>query len=1033
MAPPRRRAAAAVLLCSFGAARAATLPSGTLAECKAIASLFRNTCSSAPDSPASSVGAMTSSPVSCDNVGMCAGTTSGSTCTWQRKLCVSCSESGGTVRIRVQTNGLPDHCYTSPRVTPTSNDIDWSTVFAPGIDPDVPASSTTNAQTQDEVNDLLCDIGRTRDSPPARSQMPSASAFMSHGTTGTNTLAATAINGVSMFNQMSVELVDPFYPQTWSSATTTVSSYQDAPEKVDKCLAHPQANGVFHYHVLPPCLYSTTIAAEGNQPLRNDDAKTRALQGYSGSDGLRVIGIAKDGNVVFGPYNADGTLITGVDVCNGRHLTFSNIAGGGTHYSYVATSTFPYFVGCFGPGSRPSFTPTCTSNPISAYTAAGPPPSGPPPGPVPQPATPTPPTPPQTPPASGGNKPNILLVNPDDMVPGYGNWGIAPDSPPGMDIPMATGKTPNMDKIKNEGVTFSRFYGASGMCAPSRFAIVTGRYPSRGENAVKNTIRTQGADSDTKVTVPVSMLAGVDMGYNLQSALKKCGYRTGHVGKWHLTLADEGGSYHEPYTTQQKAVTDRGMDYADGLFIENLDSTCGATCGFNHNMEWTTERALHFMKEAVTAGEPFFMYLNPTPPHSPLMKDVLPTTTYPDTKTPKGDIASPGAALGGYCPTCSLKGRQDVWDETARTWAGQDRSFVAAVIWIDSAVGALYNWLAAENQLDKTVFIVTSDNGHAKGTVYEQGTRLPLFIRYPPLFPAGAVRSPVVSHVDLAPTLLELAGYGGSYDTDGLSLVKVAKGEEASPNGRTEIFLEMEFDRAVVSDRYKLITQNSNSVAKSGVTNYYPAWNVATQLYDLSTDEAEQKNLAGQGNPAEAQLKAKLDAHKSRTKDSVTAGGTLDCGSAPGPAPAPVPPVTSAPVEPPTKSPSAFPTASPTGSPTVSPPPPQAPACGCAVPASRYSRCGGRRYTGCTCCEAGFVCKLQTRAYSQCVPDSAWMSAAASREGSGGDSGDSATMTAVAAIIGAVAGMGAGACAVMAVLNRRQRPTASDRLTIPMR
>eukprot|EP01062_Namystynia_karyoxenos_P040521 TRINITY_DN2953_c0_g2_i4.p1 TRINITY_DN2953_c0_g2~~TRINITY_DN2953_c0_g2_i4.p1 ORF type:complete len:861 (+),score=167.19 TRINITY_DN2953_c0_g2_i4:69-2585(+) len=361
----------AVLGCCCWGAEGAALPAGTLAECKAVAALFSNTCDTAPDSPAPNVTSIKPATVTCSGVGMCAGDDTGSSCVWHRRLCVTCSEAGGEVRIRVQSNGLPDHCYTSPKIAPVALDVDWSAVFAPGVDPEVAASAATAPTTQDQVNDLLCDIGSLKDSPAGQSRVPSASGFTRHGTTATNTVGGVAINGVMLFNQMSVEYVDPFYPANWSSAARTVSSFTDAPEKVDKCLGHPQAKGVYHYHMLPPCLYSTAMAAEGNQPLGSDDAKTRALQGYTAGDGQKVIGVAKDGNVIFGPYAADGSKIaTGWDVCNGKELTWSSIPGNGTHYSYIATDTFPYFAGCFGPGSRPGqLVPQCTTNAVASYSS----------------------------------------------------------------------------------------------------------------------------------------------------------------------------------------------------------------------------------------------------------------------------------------------------------------------------------------------------------------------------------------------------------------------------------------------------------------------------------------------------------------------------------------------------------------------------------------------------------------------------------------------------------------------------------------
>ena len=78
---------------------------------------------------------------------------------------------------------------------------------------------------------------------------------------------------------------------------------------------------------------------------------------------MTVIGIAKDGHVIYGPYLSSGVQVTsGFDICNG--VFFDSIG----NYGYFATTTYPYITGCFGPGNYPSFKPNCTTNPAAAYT-----------------------------------------------------------------------------------------------------------------------------------------------------------------------------------------------------------------------------------------------------------------------------------------------------------------------------------------------------------------------------------------------------------------------------------------------------------------------------------------------------------------------------------------------------------------------------------------------------------------------------------------------------------------------------------------
>ena len=125
--------------------------------------------------------------------------------------------------------------------------------------------------------------------------------------------------------------------------------------------------------------------------------------------------------------------------------------------------------------------------------------------------------------------PNILLIQPDDMYQGYSAGWEAP-SDPGFSLPVAdAGLTTNIDKIGAEGAVFTRAYTASGMCSPSRMALLTGRYASRGAYEIEVS---GGSAKTAKVTVPNSKMHGNDLTHNLPQALKLAGYKTGHIGKW---------------------------------------------------------------------------------------------------------------------------------------------------------------------------------------------------------------------------------------------------------------------------------------------------------------------------------------------------------------------------------------------------------------------------------------------------------------------------------------------------------------------
>ena len=135
----------------------------------------------------------------------------------------------------------------------------------------------------------------------------------------------------------------------------------------DVCLSQSQVNGIYHYRIGSGCAVS---------PPSGNISKCEASNGCSTNIAayslasfppsvrkLTIIGIAKDGHIIYGPYLSSGTNInSGVDICNGM---FYN---SGRDYAYFATRKYPYIIGCFGPGNYPSFGPKCTTNGQLSYT-----------------------------------------------------------------------------------------------------------------------------------------------------------------------------------------------------------------------------------------------------------------------------------------------------------------------------------------------------------------------------------------------------------------------------------------------------------------------------------------------------------------------------------------------------------------------------------------------------------------------------------------------------------------------------------------
>ncbi len=332
-------------------------------------------------------------------------------------------------------------------------------------------------------------------------------------------------------------------------------------------------------------------------------------------------------------------------------------------------------------------------------------------------------------------KPNILILWGDDI----GWWNISYNSRGQMGY-----QTPNIDRVANEGVAFTDYYGQQS-CTAGRAAFITGQNP----------IRT----GLTKVGMP-----GADLGLQpedptIAELLKPLGYRTGQFGKNHLGDKDEflptvhgfdeffGNLYHlnaeeEPELPHypkdpefKKRFGPRGVlhSWADGNGGQKIEDTGPLTKKRMETIdEEVTEHALNFIDAAHEADEPFFVWWNTTAMHF---------RTHPAEKH-KGK----GNGQGDYA---------DV------------------MVAHDENVGVMLDKLEELGIADNTIVMYSTDNGvhfnswpdagitpfrSEKNTNWEGGWRVPAFIRWPGEIPAGSVANGIACHQDVLPTLLAAAG-----------------------------------------------------------------------------------------------------------------------------------------------------------------------------------------------------------------------------------------------------------------------------------
>jgi arylsulfatase A len=341
------------------------------------------------------------------------------------------------------------------------------------------------------------------------------------------------------------------------------------------------------------------------------------------------------------------------------------------------------------------------------------------------------------------DKPNIVIILADDL--GYGDLGCY--GHPSI-------RTPNIDRMAQEGLRFTDFYSTAEVCTPSRAALLTGRYPVRS-----------GMCGDKRRVLPANAERGLPASeITIAEALKPRGYATGCIGKWHLGVRPE-------YNPRRN-----GFDFYFGLPHSNdMNSTTnaprGAPARLDQHPEWWnaplyrneevieqpadqttltkryTEEAIGFIRR--NRRKPFFLYFPHTFPHVPLF----------------ASERFRGQSLRGVYG--------DVVEE------------------LDWSVGQILETLRKEDLAKNTIVIFTSDNGpwltqrlaggsagllhEGKGSTWEGGMRVPCLAWWPGRIRAGTVTSALSCNMDLFGTSLALAGaeFPKDRSIDGVDLTPI--------------------------------------------------------------------------------------------------------------------------------------------------------------------------------------------------------------------------------------------------------------------
>lgn len=456
---------------------------------------------------------------------------------------------------------------------------------------------------------------------------------------------------------------------------------------------------------------------------------------------------------------------------------------------------------------------------------------------------------------------NVVFIMADDL--GYMDVGF--------NNPTSFYETPNLNALAKQGLRFTAGYAACPVCSPTRSSILTGQYPARTKNTdyfgapnEHQELPANAADLKTgnfgkqadRPVLPAPYLGRLAASHvTLAEAFKAKGYATMHAGKWHL---GPKGSWPEDHGFDVNiGGLERGGPYGGkGYFSPYANPNLPDGPPGEHLPDRLATEVSKFINS--NKDRPFFVYLPFYSVHTPLMGRPDLVKKYREKKAKLGLNPS-------YLP-----------EPPRRNRGVQEHAVYAAMVdAMDQAVGKVLKTLDDNGLAEDTIVIFFSDNGGlstsegsptsnlpfraGKGWTYEGGIREPLVIRWPKTVkPGGTCDTPVIS-TDFYPTLLAACGLEllPEQHKDGTGFLDLLK-DPAAKHERAPLFWHYPHwgnqggipSAAVRDGDWKLI-------------EFY--WKKGFELYDLTKDPGEHRNLAAEYPAKVKDLKSKLDAFRKDT------------------------------------------------------------------------------------------------------------------------------------------------------------------------
>ena len=410
--------------------------------------------------------------------------------------------------------------------------------------------------------------------------------------------------------------------------------------------------------------------------------------------------------------------------------------------------------------------------------------------------------------------------------------------------------------IADQGVTFTDSIVSFSLCCPSRATFLTGQY-SHNHGVRGNQPPNGGYEvfDDEDTTLP--------------AALQAAGYTTAHVGKYLNGYGFDDPVSAPPGWDEWFTELDvRSQRYRGFTMLENGEvRTYGQD---DYSTDVFTDRAVDVLERHADSEDPLFLAVDYFAPHADLAftEDALTPATPADRHLgrfedePLPDDPSFDEVDVSDKPE-SIRSRPRVGPRTEAAIRFNYARYLESLLAVDEGVDRLITVLEQTGQLDDTVVIFTSDNGYffgehritrGKERFYEPSIAVPLYVRGPGI-PAGEERRSLVANIDLAPTILDLAGATAKRPADGRSLVPMLRDGEEGPEDRA-VLLE-----SAMGGPNDLVPDYG---VRTGRYAYFELQTGERELYDLEQDPHQLDNRAG--DPDLADVEARLAAEVARLK-----------------------------------------------------------------------------------------------------------------------------------------------------------------------